>query len=292
MGSHLLPALKEARHNVAVLVRDGSRRGEVKAFEWNPATGEIEAESMEAWKPEAVVHLAGKNIAADRWNKKAKEEIRTTRVEATDRLCQSLLNLPHPPRIFVSASAIGYYGDRGEELLDEESAPGTGFLPEVAVGWESAGAQMKLAGVRTVWLRFGMILSSRGGALAKMLPIFKAGAGGPAGSGRQWVSWISIEDAVRVILFCLEDDLAGRVNAVSPTPVRNRDFARALGRALHRPAVAPAPAFALRLAFGEMADALLLSSQRVVPRRLQEKGFQFRHSDLEACFKELLVAGK
>jgi uncharacterized protein (TIGR01777 family) len=191
--------------------------------------------------------------------------------------------------VLVSASAIGFYGDRGDEILTEDSSPGTGYLPEVARAWEEEAARAASAGIRVVVLRFGIILSAEGGALKKMLTPFRLGAGGPLGSGRQWMSWVHISDVAGVIRRAIEGgSLAGPVNVVAPEPVRNDDFARALGRALHRPAALRAPAFALRLALGEMADALLLSSQRVAPQRLLADGYPFRFSSLESALADLL----
>jgi uncharacterized protein (TIGR01777 family) len=231
--------------------------------------------------PEAIIHLAGENIAARRWSAKQKARIRDSRVEATRKLTAFLARSVPTLKVFMGASAIGYYGDRGDEVLTEQSARGEGFLPDVCEGWEAAAETLPASGVRVAHLRFGMILSREGGALAKMLPVFRSGLGGKVGSGEQWMSWISIDDAARVIEFVLlEESVAGACNAVAPEPVRNREFTAALARHLRRPAVLPLPVAVVRMVFGEMGDALLLSSTRVVPERLERAGFEFRHRRL------------
>jgi uncharacterized protein (TIGR01777 family) len=238
---------------------------------------------------DAVVHLAGENIAAGRWTSARKAEIRQSRVEGTRRLCEALARLAQPPRVFVSASAIGFYGDRGAQTLTEESGAGSGFLPDVCREWEAATEPASQAGIRVVNLRFGMVLSPAGGALQKMLPPFKLGLGGRIGSGAQFMSWIAIDDAVGAIHQALSaESLRGPVNAVAPTPVTNAEFARTLARILRRPAFMPVPQFAARLAFGEMADALLLASARVMPVRLQESGYHFRFPELEGALRHML----
>lgn len=240
---------------------------------------------------DAVVHLAGAGIADKRWSVARKEAIRRSRVEGTERLCRDLAAARRPPRTLICASAIGIYGDRGDEMLDESSAAGDDFLANVCRDWEAATEPARAAGIRVVNLRFGVVLSARGGALAKMLPPFRMGAGGPVGNGRQWMSWIALDDAIGAIhhAICCEK-LAGPVNAVAPEPIRNTDFGRILGRVLSRPAFAPLPAFAARLAFGELADALLLASQRVAPRRLSETGYRFRYPDLTSALAYQLGA--
>jgi len=289
LGSVLLPALRLAGWQVGCLVRTGGAV-EVGAISWDAETGRIDSEALGRFGTmDALVHLAGENIAAGCWTAARKDRIRRSRVEVTARLVDGLLKLEPLPKCFVGASAVGFYGDRGDELLTERSAQGTGFLPEVAAAWEAAAAPLAGTGVRVAHLtrvrvahlRFGMILSRDGGALGRMLPIFRLGLGGKLGDGQQWVSWISRTDAVRSILWVLANEAAqGAYNAAAPQPVRNAEFTRELGKALHRPALLPAPAFALRLAFGEMADALLLSSQRAMPQRLEREGFQFKHPAL------------
>lgn len=238
---------------------------------------------------DAVVHLAGENIAAGRWTPQKKARIRDSRVEVTRRLCEAVARLAPRPRVFLCASAVGYYGSRGDEVLREASAPGTGFLADVCRDWEAATKPAADAGIRVVNLRFGVILSAAGGALAKVLTPFRLGLGGVLGDGRQWMSWIVLDDAVGVILDMLENEtIRGPVNVVAPQPVTNREFTETLGRVLGRPTVLPAPAFALRLALGEMADALLLSSQRVEPAKLVAGGYRFRFPALDGALRHLL----
>jgi uncharacterized protein (TIGR01777 family) len=287
VGTALLQELRGARVQRIVRSRAGSRDDANGLVVWDPQRGSIDAARLN--QCDVVVHLAGEPIAARRWNPKVKQRILRSRVDGTRLLARTVTRLAHPPRVLVSASAIGFYGDRGDEILTEDSSPGTGYLPEVARAWEEEAARAASAGIRVVVLRFGIILSAEGGALKKMLTPFRLGAGGPLGSGRQWMSWVHISDVAGVIRRAIEGgSLAGPVNVVAPEPVRNDDFARALGRALHRPAALRAPAFALRLALGEMADALLLSSQRVAPQRLLADGYPFRFSSLESALADLL----
>lgn len=254
---------------------------------WDPEGGRVDPDVLRG--AEAVVHLAGENIASGRWTPARKARIRQSRVAGTRALAEAIARLPRPPRVFVCASAVGIYGDLGDEPLTERSRPGAGFLAEVCQDWEKAAEPAREAGVRVVHLRFGVILSPKGGALARMLPPFRLGLGGRIGSGRQFMSWISLPDAAAVVRFALEDErVRGPVNAVSPAPVTNADFTRALGAVLRRPTLVPMPAVAARLAFGELADALLLSSARVFPLRLIELNFPFRHPDLASALKELL----
>jgi uncharacterized protein (TIGR01777 family) len=290
VGSGLAPALASAGHRVVRLVRGAgaaSAPGESVA-RWDPDSGALEGSALAG--VDAVVHLAGESIAGGRWTEPKKRRIRSSRVDATRRLAGALARLERPPRVLVSASAIGYYGDRGSEILREDSAPGTGFLAEVCREWEAATEPAARAGIRVVRLRIGMVLSRRGGALAAMLTPFRLGAGGPVGSGAQWVSWIALDDLVRAILHALAtDSLAGAVNAVAPEPVTNRALARTLGRVLRRPALLPLPAFAARLLLGQMADELLLASARVEPARLRAGGFAFHLTPLETALRHELA---
>jgi uncharacterized protein len=267
IGGALLRALRSAGDDAIVIPRD--------------------AASVPA--ADAVVHLAGAPIAV-RWTAQRKHAIVESRVLGTRRLVEMMRRCQAPPRVFVCASAIGYYGDRGEEALTESSAPGADFLARLVRDWEAAaGAAASGAGTRAVQLRFGLVLSPHGGALAKMLPVFRIGAGGPLGSGKQWMSWISLDDVVRVIRFVVEaGDVSGPVNAVAPEPVTNADFTSTLGRVLRRPAVLPVPAFALRALFGEMASLTMLASQRVRPVRLEKAGFQFQFPSLEGALRHEL----
>ena len=245
-------------------------------FPWNPAATPPIATPLFLEGFAAAIHLSGANVAAHRWTASYKREIESSRVQSTRALAQTLAGLRNPPQTFLIASAIGIYGNRGDELLDESSAPGSGFLADLCQQWEAATQPAVDAGIRVVNLRFGVILGPGPGALAKMLPVFRLGLGGPLGSGRQWVSWISLDDVIAAILFILDTPaLAGPVNLTAPNPVTNAEFTRALSAAVHRPAVLPAPAFALRLALGQMADEALLSSARAVPSRLIAAGFQF-----------------
>jgi uncharacterized protein (TIGR01777 family) len=283
VGSTLVPLLTTGGHQVTRLVRGQAREGEVT---WDPS-GEFDGAVLDGI--EAVVHLAGENIAAGRWTASVKERIRTSRVQGTRLLCEGLANATSPPKVLVCASAIGFYGDRGDEELTEKSSGGSGFLPEVVREWEAATQPARDAGIRVVNLRFGVILSPRGGALAKMLLPFKLGVGGRVGSGRQYWSWISIDDAAGAIYHALMTDaLSGPVNAVAPNPATNAEFTRTLGRVLRRPTVFPMPAFAARLALGQMADELLLASARVVPRELQRTDYHFRQPTLEAALRHVL----
>ncbi len=286
IGTALTSALRARGHEPVPLVRPPSTAGPGQV-RWNPETGELDLAG--AAGASAVVNLAGASIAAGRWTEARKRLLWSSRVDATRSLIAALSRLSPPPAVFISASAVGYYGDRGEEVLTEASAPGDDFLARLAQNWEAAAQQAAQHGMRTVILRFGMVLAPHGGALARMLPPFRLGLGGPLGSGRQWMSWIALEDAVGIITQALEhSNWQGAYNAVAPEPVRNRDFTRTLGRALHRPAVFPVPAFALRLLFGELADALLLASQRVVPERLKAAGYQYAYNDLAMALAAML----
>ena len=288
VGSALVPFLTAGNNAVTHLVRAQSKQPSLgSSFVWDPLKGEVNTRALEG--ADAIIHLAGENIAAGRWNARRKTSIKESRLTSTRLLAKSLSQMPSPPRVFISASAIGYYGDRGEERLDESSSPGTGFLADVCREWEEATAPAASRGIRVVNLRIGMVLSPKGGALAKMLTPFRLGLGGVLGEGRQFMSWISIDDLIGIIYHALiTESLQGPVNAVTPHPITNRDFTRILGSVLHRPTIAAVPAFAARLAFGEMADALLLSSTRVTPKRLLDSRYQFRYPDLESALKHLL----
>ncbi len=297
VGSALLPALSRAGHQVGRLVRTGSSVGNAgtgpavatgsKDVMWDPVGGTIEGEKLEG--VDAIVNLAGASIAAGRWTAARKEEIRKSRVNSTHLLSGTLAGLQKPPRVMVSASAVGYYGDRGDEVLREDSPRGHGFLPAVCVAWESATERAEKRGIRVVHLRLGMTLSANGGALARMLFPFQLGLGGRVGSGRQYMPWIAIADVVGTIQHALSRaSLRGPVNTVSPTPLTNAEFTRVLGHVLRRPTVWPLPDFAARLAFGEMADALLLASACVVPDALKSSGYRFLYPELEQALRHLL----
>jgi len=235
-----------------------------------------------------VIHLAGETIVG-RWSKEKKTQIRDSRVLGTRHLAEALTKAPQSPRVLISASAIGYYGDRGEEILHEDSPPGTGFLADVCRQWEAASQPAADAGIRTIQMRFGVVLSPRGGALQKMLPPFRMGLGGKIGDGRQWWSWIDVHDLVGAILHALKSDLLhGPVSVVAPNPVRNAEFSKILATVLSRPSIFPMPAFAARLALGEMADELLLASQHVEPAKLIATGYSFQQADLKPALEAML----
>lgn len=286
VGSALVDALRGHGHEVVRLVRRREQEAADAVF-WKPAEGVLDGARLGGTG--ALVHLAGESIAGGRWNVEVKERILESRTRSTRLLAETAAALDPPPEVLVSASAIGYYGDRGDELLAEDATPGDGFLSDVCARWEAAAEAARAAGIRVVHPRIGMVLSPRGGALGKMLTPFRLGLGGAVGSGRQWVSWITLEDLVGVIRHALERrELAGPVNAVAPQPVRQRQLAKTLASVLGRPAVVPLPAFAARALFGEMADELLLASQRVDAGRLTASGFEFRHRELRAALEALL----
>ena len=287
IGSALVSLLEERKHRVIRLVRTSPPNGS-GAIAWDPVAGTVEKTRLEGM--DAVVHLAGENIATRRWTKSRKARIWDSRVKGTHHLCRALAQLSHPPRVLISASAVGYYGNRGDEILDESSASGSGFLAELCRYWEAATRPAAEVGVRVVLLRFGVVFSPAGGALAKMLPPFRLGLGGVIGSGNQFCSWIAIEDAVEIIRQAIEDErFQGPVNAVSPHPVTNRELTKTLGRLLHRPTICPLPAFVARAAFGKLADELLLAGARVRPAYLQKMGFPFRYPDLESALRRHLA---
>jgi uncharacterized protein (TIGR01777 family) len=283
IGAALLPSLKTRGYEVSRLVR-------------GPATAQNQI-SWDSGKPippdtvsgfDAVVHLAGESIVGH-WTDEKKLKIRNSRVAGTAALAAALAQTKAKPQVFVCSSAIGYYGDRGDEVLNEASAPGAGFLPDVCREWEAATKTAADAGIRTVQMRTGVVLSPKGGALGKMLPPFKMGVGGRIGSGRQWMSWIDVQDMVGAIHHILKSDLLqGPVNMVAPKPVTNAEFTRTLASVLSRPAIFPLPAFVVKLAFGEMGETVLLGSQRVEPMQLVGSGYPFRFSSLQASLENLL----
>ena len=284
VGSALVFNLIADGHEVFRLVRSQKEDGIL----WNPEQPFADKKALEGF--DGVVHLAGDNISEGRWNKAKKQRIRVSRTEGTRHLAEALASLNAPPNVFICASASGYYGDRGEEILTEESGPGSGFLADVCQEWEGAARPVIDKGIRTAFTRFAIILSSRGGALKKMLPPFKMGVGGKIGSGDQYWSWIDLDDVVRILQFSLENDsIHGPVNVCSPEPVRAETFTDTLGRVLKRPSIFPVPAFAAKLAFGEMAQDLLLSSFRMQPAKLIAAGYNFAFPDLESSLRHLLT---
>jgi uncharacterized protein (TIGR01777 family) len=282
VGSALVPFLTTGGHRVDRLVRGRpAGPGEVA---WDPAAGGVDAAALEG--ADAVVHLAGASLAAGRWTPARKRAIVESRTVSTGLLAAALARLRRPPRVLVSASAVGFYGDRGDEALDEASAPGTGFLAETCRAWEAAADPARQAGIRVVHPRLGVVLAGAGGALARLVWPFRLGLGGPVGSGRQVMSWIALDDVVGALHHCLLDErLEGAVNLTAPQPVSNRELGRAVGRVLRRPAVLPLPAAAVRVLFGEMGEALLLAGQRVLPGRLRETGFRFLQPEVEAALR-------
>jgi uncharacterized protein len=287
VGAALTKAFRAEGSTVAHLVRPGGAARD-DAIRWDPATGSVDASAMEG--ADVVVNLNGASIAGGRWTQARKAILRSSRVDATRTLVDALVRLRQKPRVLVSASAVGYYGDRGDEILTESSGAGTGFLAEMARDWEAEAIRAESSGIRPVLVRFGVILSAKGGALPRMLTPFKLGVGGRLGSGKQWMPWIALEDATRAIRFVIANaDMSGPVNIVAPSPVENAAFTRTLAHALHRPAIFPAPAFALRLALGEMAD-MLLASQRAHPEKLLAAGYAFRFDTLDTALKAILAA--
>jgi uncharacterized protein (TIGR01777 family) len=283
LGTALVTRLHAAGHDVVRLVRRPPRAAD--EVRWDPAAGEVDVAGLAG--VDAAVHLAGAGIGDRRWTDSYKQTIRASRVDGTRTLATALAALVPRPRVLVSGSAAGYYGDRGDEVLTENSTGGEGFLAEVVRAWEAAAAPAVQAGIRVVFARTGLVLAPQGGALGRMLPLARLGLAGPLGSGQQWWPWITLEDEVRAIAFLLERDLEGPVNLSAPQPVRQVELARTLGRALHRPALLPAPAFGLRLVLGDFADDVL-ASQRMLPSRLLDAGFAFNQRTVEQAVDRVL----
>lgn len=282
IGTALVSALKASGYEVVCLVRGAAGKGQIG---WDPART-LAPESVSGF--DTVVHLAGESIVG-RWTEAKKRRILESRVQGTSHLAEALAAAAQRPRLLISASAIGYYGDRGEETLREDSTSGEGFLPEVCREWERAAEPAARAGIRTVQMRFGLVLSSSGGALQKMLLPFRMGVGGNMGNGRQWWSWVDINDLVGAVLHVINAEaLRGPVNVVGPTPVRNAEFTKTLASVLSRPAIFPMPAFVARLVFGQMGDELLLASQRVAPAKLMASGYVFQKADLRKTLEGIL----
>ncbi|MDP9192621.1 MAG: TIGR01777 family oxidoreductase [Acidobacteriota bacterium] len=288
LGEPIVKRLLARGDDVAVLSRNPNHVRAGRGLQWDARTQA--AWSDEAASADVVINLAGENIGEGRWSDARKKRLIGSRLDATGAIVEALRREPTRARTLINASAVGFYGNRGDEVLDESSKRGDGFLAELVEQWEAAAREAESL-ARLVILRFGVVLGADGGALEKMMSPFKLGVGGPVGNGMQWMSWIDREDAVRIVEWAIDRDAArGIINATAPQPVRNRDFARALGRALHRPAVMPAPAFALRLAFGEMAEEVLLAGQRVLPRRAEEEGFAFGAPEIDAALARELRA--
>ena len=287
IGTALTRSLTGDGHRVLPVVRGAGGHGSV--VRWDPEAGTIESAALEG--VDAVVHLAGEGIGAGRWTPEQRRRIRDSRTRGTALLAESLAGLQRRPRVLVSGSAIGYYGDRGDEELTEASPAGVGFLPEVCQAWEAATGMASEAGIRVAHIRSGVVLSRKGGALAKQLVPFKLGLGGRAGTGRQWLSWISLADEVGAIRFLLDRDIAGPVNLTAPAPVTNATFAKTLGSVLHRPAVIPIPRLITRLpaGIGDLLETLLFDGARVQPSALTAAGFEFRHPDLGEALRQILA---
>lgn len=288
IGSHLVPYLESAGHEVHAMVRSASdaKPGDVL---WGPTSGTIDSAAMSGF--DAVIHLAGENVVG-RWTPEKKDVILRSRSEGTRLVAGTLAKLPNPPKVMISASASGFYGDRGDEILTEDSPSGSGFLPRVCREWEEATEPAREVGIRVANTRFGIVLTPHGGALEKMAAPFRLGLGGKIGSGKQYMSWIAIDDLEAGIAHILtHDDISGPINFVSPNPVTNAQFTTALAEALGRPAVLSIPEFGLRLAYGLMAEEALLASQRITPEKLLRTGFQFAYPDLKSALNHLLRGG-
>ncbi|MDP9485193.1 MAG: TIGR01777 family oxidoreductase [Actinomycetota bacterium] len=282
LGGTLIPELEAGGHRVTRLTRSPKSADDLG---WDPEAGTID--DLEG--TDAVVHLAGESIAEGRWTPGKKRRILESRRKGTRLLSEAIAALSAPPSVMVSASAVGYYGDRGNELLTEESGPGSGFLAEVCRDWEAAAEPAREAGIRVVHPRVGIVLSTKGGALGATLPIFKLGLGGKVGSGRQYWSWVTLDDVVGAFVHALTNEsVSGPVNVGSPNPLTNAEYTKVLGRVLNRPTIFPVPAPAARIVLGEVADELLLASQRMQPARLEETGYAFRHPDLEGALRHVL----
>ena len=290
VGQALIRSLMSEGHSVTRLVRGGAqtfRAPNSVAVNWDPERGQLDAGELEGH--DAAVHLAGEPVAEGRWTDEKKRRILESRVKSTRLLAETLAGLKDKPKVLVSASATGFYGNRGAEVLVEKSASGEDFLSEVCREWEKAALPASRAGIRVVHTRIGIVLSGEGGALGKMLTPFKLGVGGKVGSGEQYMSWITLDDLIGVIKHAIENEqVRGPVNAVAPNPVTNAEFTKALGHVLGRPTVFAMPAFAARLAFGEMADAVLLAGARVEPARLKESGYEFKHTEIEEALRHVL----
>jgi uncharacterized protein (TIGR01777 family) len=287
VGTALVEALKANGHTVSRIMRDQHKVGADDVF-WNPDTAYVDTPKLDG--TDAIVHLAGEPISRS-WSPEQKKIIHFSRLRGTQLIAEAARAMYRPPQVLISGSAIGWYGDRGDEVLREDSKPGTGFLSDVCRDWEGATEVASRAGIRVVHLRTGIVLSSKGGALAKMLPPFRMGVGGKVGSGRQYMSWVALDDVASAIIYAINTpSLQGPMNVVAPNPATNLQFTKALGKVLNRPTIAPLPALVVKLLFGEMGETLLLASQRVEPARLLSAGYQFQYPQLEAALRRALVA--
>lgn len=287
VGTHLIPTLKAKGHEIFRLVRKMPQSPD--EIQWDAEHGFSDSERAKLENFHAVVHLAGDNVASENWSEEKKRRIRESRTVGTQVLVEALKQCTNPPKILVSASAIGFYGDRGDEILTEDSARGEGFFPDVCEEWEREARKATEFGARVVNPRIGIVLSKDGGALAKMLTPFKLGLGGVVGSGKQFMSWIAIDDLIKIFHFVLENEqLEGAINATAPNPVTNEEFTKTLGKVLNRPTILPVPAFGIKLLFGEMGEKLLLEGCRAIPQKLIDSDFSFDFPDLENCLRHVL----
>jgi uncharacterized protein (TIGR01777 family) len=287
VGTHLIPTLKAKGHEVYKLVRKTPKA--VDEIEWNAEKGIVESELPKLENFGAVIHLAGDNVADGNWTDEKKRRIRESRTVGTRVLVASLKKLANPPKIFIGASAIGFYGSRGDEILTEESAKGEGFFPEVCSEWEAESGKAMDFGARVVTPRIGVVLTKEGGALGKMLTPFKFGVGGVIGSGKQWMSWIELDDLIRLFHFALENEtVSGAINATAPNPATNEEFTKTLGKVINRPTIIPIPAFGIKMLFGEMGETVLLEGAKVLPEKSQSLGFKFKFENLEEALKQAL----
>jgi hypothetical protein len=285
IGSALVENLRSDGHDVRTLVRREPRGPD--EWQWDPASRSLDTAALEG--TDAVVHLAGAGIGDRRWTDDYKQTVLRSRVDGTTTIAEAFATMPEPPSVLLSSSAVGWYGDTGEEAVDESAPCGEGFLADLVRQWEAATGPAEKAGVRVVHARTGVVLASEGGALGKVLPVFKVGLGGRLGSGRQWMSWIALADHITALRFLLDrNDIRGPVNVTAPEPVRNRDYTKAIGRALHRPTLAIVPSAALRAALGEFADEGVLVSQRVLPARLEDAGFTFTYADVDSALTAIV----
>ena len=286
VGTTLIPTLTAKNYEVFKLVRKTPKSAD--EIQWDAEKGFSDEEKSKLEEFDAVIHLAGDNVASENWSQEKKRKIRDSRVVGTRVLVEALKTLKSPPKVFVSASAIGFYGNREDEILTEDSPKGVGFFPEVCDAWEQEARKAEDF-ARVVMLRIGVVLAKEGGALEKMLTPFKLGVGGVVGSGKQWMPWIAIDDIVGIIHFALENEISGAINTTAPNPVTNYDFTKTFGTVINRPTIFPIPEFAIKLMFGEMGETLLLQGCRVVPKRLEELGYKFKFTDLEEAMKHVLA---
>ncbi len=286
VGTHLIPTLKAKGHEIYKLSRKAAKN--IRESQGDAVEGFAESEQAKLENFDAVIHLAGDNVGEGSWTEEKKRSIRESRVVGTRTLVDALRKTENPPEIFISASAIGFYGNRGDEILTETSAAGEGFFPEVCTAWENESEKAQKFGARVVMPRIGVVLTKEGGAIEKMLTPFKFGLGGTIGSGEQWMSWIALDDLIRIVHFALENEnLSGAVNATAPNPVKNKEFTDTFGKVLHRPTIIPVPAFGIKLLFGEMGETLLLEGARILPKRLEDTGFEFKFPKLEDALKSV-----